>query len=299
MIKTSVIIPYKNNVKALERAIISVLAQTVPVNIIIVDDGSDDGQRAERALNNLPDVDNIKVIYNKVSVGGGEARNIGIKHSHTKYIAFLDCDDYWDSNKIETQENQHESIALPKLVLFTSIKVVDEELNLVKEYKNNISITDFSDYVFLKGGLIQTSSLFLETKLASENFFNPNLKRHQDYDFCLKLQNEGAIFFGCNKTYSYWVISNDPLVALKKGYDFKISIDFYKSYKIMMAPFAGYAFLAKIPFWFCYKQKRSLEFFRELYKECGFKTTIMVVLQLAKMILSKWTNNNAKMELSS
>lgn len=46
----------------------------------------------------------INVIYNDTSLGGGEARNIGIRNANTKFIAFLDCDDYWDHNKIESQK---------------------------------------------------------------------------------------------------------------------------------------------------------------------------------------------------
>lgn len=41
MIKTTVIIPYKNNPDALRRALVSVSSQTVPVSIIVIDDNSE------------------------------------------------------------------------------------------------------------------------------------------------------------------------------------------------------------------------------------------------------------------
>lgn len=35
-------------------------------------------------------------------------------------------------------------------------------------------------------------------------------------------------------TFSYWVVPQDPLIALKKGYDTNLSIDFYQKYKTLM-----------------------------------------------------------------
>lgn len=294
MIKTTVIIPYKNNLDALQRALTSVLAQTVKVSIIIVDDGSEKKEKAELLTREF-NSESITVIYNEASLGGGEARNIGIRNAKSKYIAFLDCDDYWEQDKIESQEKMFSSLPLnEKKVIFSSIRVVDENLNVIKEYKNNFPIKSFSEYVFIKGGLIQTSSLFLETALAFENQFNPSLKRHQDYDFCLKLESRGASFICCNSTFSYWVVSNDPLIALKKGYDYTVSLDFYNEYKGMMTTRAGYAFLAKVPFWFSIKQARTKNFVVDLFRKCGFKTVFMVFTELARLILTKWIIRYAK-----
>ncbi|RYH33096.1 glycosyltransferase family 2 protein, partial [Enterobacter cloacae] len=166
MINTTVIIPYKNNLSALHRALESVLAQTVEVYIIIVDDGSEESQKAELAAEKF-NHENIRVIYNDISLGGGEARNIGIRNAKSKFIAFLDCDDYWDPNKIESQQIMFSKLPANRAnVIFSSIRVVDEDLNIIKEYRDSSEIINFSEYVFLQGGLIQTSSLFLETSLA-------------------------------------------------------------------------------------------------------------------------------------
>jgi Glycosyl transferase family 2. len=53
VINTTVIIPYKNNLDALQRALESVLAQTVKVSVIVIDDGSDIDQRAEITVKKL------------------------------------------------------------------------------------------------------------------------------------------------------------------------------------------------------------------------------------------------------
>ena len=43
------------------------------------------------------------LIVNKKNLGAGLSRNIGIKKSRGKYIAFLDSDDLWLKNKLKTQ----------------------------------------------------------------------------------------------------------------------------------------------------------------------------------------------------
>ncbi|HAN1445378.1 TPA: glycosyltransferase, partial [Escherichia coli] len=50
MIKTTVIIPYKNNPDALRRALVSVSSQTVPVSIIVIDDNSEKWCSAEKIV---------------------------------------------------------------------------------------------------------------------------------------------------------------------------------------------------------------------------------------------------------
>ncbi|WP_426726039.1 glycosyltransferase family 2 protein [Enterobacter cloacae complex sp. 289A7] len=272
------------------------MAQTVEVYIIIVDDEDEKSESEEELAAEKFNHENIRVIYNDISLGGGEARNIGIRNAKSKFIAFLDCDDYWDPNKIESQQIMFSKLPANRAnVIFSSIRVVDEDLNIIKEYRDSSEIINFSEYVFLQGGLIQTSSLFLETSLALKNQFNPTLKRHQDYDFCLKLEGHGAIFKCCDATYSYWVVpKNILLIALKKGYDYNLSLDFYNNYKGLMTTRAGYAFLAKVPLWFSIKQKNMKGFVFSLLEKCGFKVSCMVFLELARLILTKWITRNVK-----
>ena len=95
----SVVIPTFNRLIYLERAIKSVLNQTISVNeIIIVDDGSDDGT-SEFIHSNYP---NLKYIFQSNS-GVSAARNTGIKAASSNWIAFLDSDDAWVTNKIQKQ----------------------------------------------------------------------------------------------------------------------------------------------------------------------------------------------------
>ncbi len=99
----SVIIPTYNRLPLLERALGSVLAQTVlPREIIIIDDGSEDS--TEQLVKQFKNSSEVKILYYKQpNRGPASARNRGIEMSAFAFLAFLDSDDHWHKRKIEIQ----------------------------------------------------------------------------------------------------------------------------------------------------------------------------------------------------
>jgi glycosyltransferase involved in cell wall biosynthesis len=95
-----VIIPTFNRAQKVARAIASALSQSFnDFELIVVDDGSTD-ETAE-ALSQFKD--RIAIIRHSKNLGVSAARNSGIKASRSPLIAFLDSDDYWMPEKLETQ----------------------------------------------------------------------------------------------------------------------------------------------------------------------------------------------------
>lgn len=98
----SVVIPLYNVEQYIERAIYSVLSQTVlPSEILIVDDGSTDNslKRVEGINSSL-----IRVIK-QPHMGVSEARNRGIIEARYDFIAFIDGDDEWNINHLKIIRN--------------------------------------------------------------------------------------------------------------------------------------------------------------------------------------------------
>jgi len=96
----SVVIPAFNAARTIERAICSVLNQTVEeeLEIIVVDDGStDDTGRLAEAFG-AP----VRLIVQD-NAGPGAARNRGIDQSVGEWVAFLDADDEWRPTKLRQQ----------------------------------------------------------------------------------------------------------------------------------------------------------------------------------------------------
>ncbi|WP_144143246.1 glycosyltransferase family 2 protein [Paraburkholderia sp. BCC1884] len=94
-----VVIPYYNGSQWLERAVKSVVNQTVKANeFIVVNDGSTPQERA--ALEPLTAKYGFTVL-DKANGGQGSARNAGVAATTSEYISFLDQDDYYFPNHIQ------------------------------------------------------------------------------------------------------------------------------------------------------------------------------------------------------
>ena len=99
--RISVVIPLYNKVTEIERAVRSVVEQSLaPREIIVVDDGSTDGSAAvvERLIAEFAEY-NIRLIR-QANGGVSAARNRGIEEATGEFVALLDGDDMWLSGYI-------------------------------------------------------------------------------------------------------------------------------------------------------------------------------------------------------
>jgi glycosyltransferase involved in cell wall biosynthesis len=101
--RVSVVIPTYNRKALLLEAIASAAQQTFrDLEILVCDDGSTDGSR-EAAQPLLAADTRIRWIQGEHSGLPGTSRNRGIRAARGEWIAFLDSDDLWVPDKVETQ----------------------------------------------------------------------------------------------------------------------------------------------------------------------------------------------------
>jgi glycosyltransferase involved in cell wall biosynthesis len=100
----SVIIPCFNCADTIGRALTSVLRQTCPPHeLILVNDGSTDGTPDTLEKFKSDHKDRVKLFHMTHNQGPSAARNLAWLNASGKYLAFLDADDTWHPQKIETQ----------------------------------------------------------------------------------------------------------------------------------------------------------------------------------------------------
>ena len=100
-ISVDIIMPNYNKDKFIKYSINSVISQTFSNwNLFIIDDNSND--QSKKIIKSF-DNNKIKKIYLPKNKGVAFCRYLGIRLSKSKYITFLDSDDYWTSNKLEEQ----------------------------------------------------------------------------------------------------------------------------------------------------------------------------------------------------
>jgi len=186
----SVVIPTFNRLIYLERAIKSVLNQTISVNeIIIVDDGSDDGT-SEFIHSNYP---NLKYIFQSNS-GVSAARNTGIKAASSNWIAFLDSDDAWVTNKIQKQITELE--LNPEMNFCHSNEIW---IRNGREIKQKNTHKKFGGFIFdkcLDKCRISPSTVICRKSLLIKlNGFDEDLAICEDYDLWLRITSDNPVIY--------------------------------------------------------------------------------------------------------
>lgn len=180
----SVIIPTYNRAHLLYKSINSVLEQTVsPKEIIIVDDFSTDNTK--EVVESFQS-DKIKYIPNARLKGANGARNTGILMAKGNYIAFQDSDDIWLPTKIEKQVEF--MVENPEVdMCFCSLNLINSSRGMVPNRKIE---PEEMEHLLERGNFISTQTIFMKKEVAWNTLFDENLKRYQDWDFCLRVSKK-------------------------------------------------------------------------------------------------------------
>lgn len=182
----SVIIPTYNRAKTIEYCIKSILEQTLlPNEIIIVDDASTDNTENVVAL-----LDNNLIKFIKLDKNGGAqvARNIGIRNSKSKWISFLDSDDFWEKNKLQLQISELSKVNFNiYTVIHSNCYCYDTKKN--KKWIWDMPITENKCYenLLLKPSTLFPSLLVSKQALEEIGYLDENVPSYQEWDTSIRL----------------------------------------------------------------------------------------------------------------
>jgi glycosyltransferase involved in cell wall biosynthesis len=191
----SVILATRNGEKYIERSIESVLNQTEKnFELIIINDTSEDNTLdiIKRYSNTDKRVNFINLEKN---IGPGLARHQGILQSRGEYIAIIDDDDYWISkDKLKIQKEFLEKNKDYVLVGSTKTKIVDENNNFIKYYKNPSLDKSIRRTILIKNNFMNCTVMFRKDAYMKVGGFQESFLA-EDYDLWLRL---GLIGKFCN-----------------------------------------------------------------------------------------------------
>lgn len=189
--KVDIIMPNYNKSKFLREAINSVLTQTHKNwRLYIVDDHSSDN--SSKVLKKYIKNKKIKIFFLKNNKGPSFCRNLGLKKSNSKYIAFLDSDDYWKKNKLKNQINFMIKKNYP--FTFTDYIPILQTKNYEKILKRTNIVDTFNFQSFIKNSSINTSTMIIDRKYLRNLRFR-NLDLLEDYVFKCELMKKTKINF--------------------------------------------------------------------------------------------------------
>lgn len=191
--------PAYNAERFIEASILSVINQTYKDwELIIIDDGSVD-RTAEIALFYVKM--DCRILYFYQNNGKqGKARNLGLDNSSGDFIAFLDSDDIWLSNKLEIQlkqiqENQVDLVFSDSYIFFDDdVKDTQKRIDVTQKFYTGIEAIDlFIECnripiltVLAKKSIIKTAGCFIEDNVVQYG---------EDYHLWLKLLLNGSVFY--------------------------------------------------------------------------------------------------------
>ena len=238
----SVIIPCYNCEKTIERALLSVLSQTIEIKeIICIDDcSSDSTYEFLKKISN--ESEKIKIFKNEKNLGPSFTRNFGVKLSLSKNIAFLDADDYWDKDKVYIQL---------KIMQYFDYDLISCSYNDSNSLSNNkMGVKTVSSRNLMFRNLISTPSVLMKRDVFSK--FDECMKFSEDYNLWLKLSknkkigfiNRTLVFLG-KKSYGVSGLSSHLLLMelgeLKSIYNNASLIE-----KLLFIPFSLFKFFRRL-----------------------------------------------------
>lgn len=173
-VKVSVIIPVYQVENYLERAVDSVLAQTLEEKeIILVDDGSPDGspEICDRYARQYPEM--IRVIH-KENQGLGMARNTGVDAARGEYLAFLDSDDTVEPEMYEEMYEKAREGDYDIVMCDVKILYVEENRSVVSSSYPREEI-DLGDYIARGNNITYSVNKLYRREIWQENRYKKML----------------------------------------------------------------------------------------------------------------------------
>lgn len=191
-ILVSVIMPVYNCEKYISEAIRSVLIQDVSLELIIIDDHSNDGTKEQ--VQSFCGDSRICYICNEKNKGVAASRNKGMELAKGKYIAFLDADDYWTPDKLKRQTDLMEE--KQAVISSTGRELMDKNGNLTGKLigmKEEVSYKEL-----LKGNVLNTSGVMVLTSVARKYPMGHD-HLHEDYIMWLSILRDYGNAYGINE----------------------------------------------------------------------------------------------------
>jgi len=257
--KFSIVIPLYNKEKSISRAVNSVLAQSYKdFELIIVNDGSSD--------NSLTVVENIKEgrikIVSKTNGGVSSARNVGIDIALYEWILFLDGDDYWKANHLETILELLKKY--PDADMYSTL--ISENSDKGLNYIANSLADGFEGYIddYFKhasyGTIFHSSSVCIRKEaLMNVGGFDTNLKHGEDLDmwFRIMINKKGVVKKTSTVVYDLFAENRAMLSRCEYENHLLSKIDDYRSTEIKnLIEFIDYFILRNsVPYYFSEEKK--------------------------------------------
>ena len=210
----SIVIPLYNKETFISSTIQSVLGQTFSdFEVIIVDDCSTD--KSLSVAKQMKD-SRIQIIKHSENKGLSASRNTGIKNAKANYIAFLDADDIWKPNFLQTIESLISDF--PKAALYATKYELLLKNNkrvshnfIIPEFKGRGIISNFFESN-LNQAIYYPSCLCVKKEVFEEvGYYNESITYSEDIDFNIRAHAKYKLAYSEKVLVTYLLVSENQI----------------------------------------------------------------------------------------
>ena len=292
----TVIIPTYNRVDKLPVCLDSALSQTFTnFEIVIIDDGSTDNTD-KMILENYND-SRIYYFWQKGSGSPANPRNQGIRKARGVWVSFLDSDDLWYPEKLESVYEKIQS-QLETDVICHNERMCDQVNQKFHKISHVRVANDMYKSMLLEGNCLSPSATTIRRSFLTEKglFFNesPDFAIVEDYDMWLRLAKNGAVITFIDKTLGDYVVDGGNMIGDWQRYITNLE-KLYEHHAFVVQDFEPETdkiynqLIAKIHFQRlkkALKERKCLEALKEFFKTLRKSPTFLPGKILSKVFLA-------------
>ncbi len=193
----SVVIPAFNSAAFIAKAIDSALAQTLPpAEVIVVNDGSTD-----ETLTIVQGFGEKVRCISQENTGISGARNTGIKNSQSEWVALLDSDDLWRTDKLERQAAVLEEHPTADFIYTACYYFFEDQTRKLVPAPPAARIKqELMNWI----PFAVSSVVIRRSKVLEVGGFDPEMRLSEEWDMWLRLIKAGAEFAAVNEPLAYY-----------------------------------------------------------------------------------------------
>jgi glycosyltransferase involved in cell wall biosynthesis len=183
----SVVIPVSNRETVIERAVYSVIRQSLPPHeIIIVNDGSSDNTLTVCKKLLAP---GVRIISLDKQYGAQKARNAGIRAARGNWIAFLDSDDEWLPNQLGKLAARLRDVDYDPATMVYCDCYVQKGRSAARQVWRRPHIEEKNAYreVLMYGGPLFQGMLTSKAALEKMGLLDESIQAYQEWDTAIQL----------------------------------------------------------------------------------------------------------------
>lgn len=188
----TVVIPVYNSASYITKTLESIknASKASDYEILLIDDCSNDIDDLRIIIK---DFEKVKLIVKDKKSNAADSRNIGFLKSNSRYVFFLDSDDHFIVDAIDSRIDTHKTckagIIFGNFITDNGTEKLKSEL---PEYQNE----DLREYILVKKGDVRSSVISIDKNFHKSTLFDSESQKHQDWIFAFKCwDNKEEIIF--------------------------------------------------------------------------------------------------------